>query len=132
MAQQALDGQADGTTNGRRQRSTKPFPVTKFEDVQVLPKSVLEHGVNGRIRRTTLFDRLGRSPDSGPSRQLVTDSGKYGLTSGGYNAEYISITEAATEILSEDQMPKEALPEKFNCAIGQFDIFRQTYDKLVS
>jgi len=33
-------------------------------------------GGGQRIRRITLFEQLGKAPDSGTSRQLVTNSGK--------------------------------------------------------
>ena len=131
MTQEALDGQTSEQPNRRGRGSTKPFPATKFEDVLTLPECVSEHGVNGRIRRLTLFDRLGRSPESGPSRQLITDSGKYGLTAGGYTAEYIVITEAGREILESDHPVKDILSKKFDCVIGKFEVFSQVYDKLM-
>ena len=132
MTQHALDGQAGEQATRRGRGSTKPFPVMKFEDVLVLPEAVSEHGANGRIRRLTLFDRLSRSPESGPSRQLITDSGKYGLTFGGYTAEYIEITETGSEVFNSDQPTKTLLSKRFECAIAKFDVFRQIHDRLVS
>ena len=118
--------------SSRRGRGpNKPFPIMKFEDVLVLPQAILEHGANRQIRRITLFDRLGKSPESGPSRQLVTSSSRYGVTSGGSHAEYIAVTDTGAEILVSDQPTEESLSKKFHCAVGQFEVFRQTYDKLV-
>ncbi len=45
-----------------------------------------------RVRKLTLFDKIGESPDSGPSRQLITNSSRYGLTKGGYQAEFLELT----------------------------------------
>ena len=132
MTQESLEGQVAEQQNRRGRGSNKPFPVMKFEEVLVLPEAVLEHGVNGRIRRLTLFDRLGRSPDSGASRQLITDSGKYGLTSGGYTAEYIEITEAGSEILNSDLSAEILLAKKFESGIVKFEAFRQVFEKLMS
>ena len=131
MTQESLEGQVAEQSSRRGRGSTKPFPVMKFEDVLALSEAVLEHGVNGRIRRITLFDRLHKSPDSGPSRQLITDSGKYGLTSGGYTAEYIEMTETGYEVLNSDQ-PTETLPKRFDCAVAKFEVFQQLYQRLVS
>ena len=132
MTQQSPEGQVAEQPNRRGRGSNKPFPVMKFEDVLVLPESVSAHGVNGRIRRITLFDRLGKSPESGLSRQLITDSGKYGLTSGGYTAEYIEITETGSEVLSSGQPTETLLSKKFECTIAKFEVFRQLYERLVS
>ncbi len=132
MTEQPLEGQVAEQQNRRGRGSTKPFPIMKFEDALVLPKAVLDHGVSGRIRRLTLFDRLGRSPDSGPSRQLITDSGKYGLTSGGHTAEYIDITENGSELLNSDLSVKTLLAKKFESGISKFESFRQVYERLIS
>ena len=45
--------------------------------------AIQEHGSGQKIRRLTLFDALQRSPDSGPTRKLITGSVQYGLTTGG-------------------------------------------------
>jgi hypothetical protein len=55
----------------------------------VLADAIQEHGSGQKIRRLTLFDALERSPDSGPTRKLITASVQYGLTTGGYSAEFL-------------------------------------------
>lgn len=90
----------------------------------------MEHGVSGKIRRLTLFGKLERSPDSGPSRSLVTNSSKYGLTSGSYSAESLSITEKGRIALGVEQSPYEALEVRFQLAIRQFKPFNNLYEKL--
>ena len=132
MTQQALDGQAGDQTSRRGRGPAKSFPLMKFEDVLILPQAILEHGANRQLRRTTLFDRLGKSPESGPSRQLVTTAGRYGLTSGGIHAEYIAVTDTGAKILEPSQTDDIVLTEKFKCAIGNFEVFRRTYENLVS
>ena len=73
-------------------------PVMKFEDVRIISQTILEHGLDGQLRRIMLFDRLGRSPDSGTSRQLIITSNRYGLTTGGYQAEYVNITQVGRDL----------------------------------
>ena len=67
--------------NNKRTRQTKAFPAATFEDSLVLAIAIQKHAPAGRIRRVTLFDELKKSPDSEPSRQLITNSNKYGMKS---------------------------------------------------
>jgi len=57
-----------------------------------------------RVRKLTLFDKIGKSPDSGPSRQLITNSSRYGLTKGGYQAEFLELTPEGA-LSSADDVP---------------------------
>ena len=61
---------------------------------------------------------------------MVTTSNRYGLTSGSYSADYLFLTEVGRDIVG-GQLSKRVLKEKvFDCAIAQFDFFRQLYEKL--
>ena len=114
----------------KRRRRSRPFPSMNFEQSLVLPKAIMELGVDGKIRRLTLFGKLGRSPDSGPGRNLVTNSAKYGLTSGSYAAPSLSITDKGRIALSVEKSPREAIEAQFQLAIGQFEPFNNLYEKL--
>ena len=74
--------------------------------------------------------KLERSPDSGSSRSLVTNSSKYGLTSGSYSAPSLSITDKGRIALSAEKSPREAIETQFQLAIGQFEPFNHLYEKL--
>lgn len=114
----------------KRRRRSRPFPSMNFEQSLVLPKAIMEHSVGGEIRRLTLFGKLGRSPTSGPGRELVTSSSKYGLTSGSYKAPSLSITDKGRMALSVDESPREAIEMQFQLAIGQIEPFNNLYEKL--
>ena len=90
----------------------------------------MEHGVSGKIRRLTLFGKLGRSPTSSSSRELVTSSSKYRLTSGSYTASSLSITDEGRIALSVGKSPREAIETQFQLAIGQIEPFNNLYEKL--
>ena len=132
MTQQALDGQVGEQPTRRGRGSSKSFPMMNFEDVLILPQAIIEHSANGRLRRKTLFDRLGESPEGRRSRQMITAASRYGLTSGGHNAEYITVTETGAKILESGQTEDVVLTKKFECAIGNFEVFHRTYETLVS
>jgi hypothetical protein len=84
------DGEtSDGTKAGRprRGRIQRSFPAVPFEEALELPLAIQRHASGMKIRRVRLFELIGRSPESGPSRQLVTNSGRYGLTRRSYSSE---------------------------------------------
>ena len=112
-----------------RARRTKPFPTMTFEHVLLLPRSIMDYGVNGEIQRLTLFGKLGRSPTSSSSRALVTNSAKYGLTSGSYNAPSLKVTEIGRKVIHAELSTPEM---RLNLAIEQFDPFKKLYEKLVN
>src|SRR5215217_6697307 len=62
----------------------RPYPSATFESVLPLAKAIFDNaGASREMRRETVFEKLGRAASSGPSRQLVITSGRYGLTIGG-------------------------------------------------
>ena len=87
----------------------------------------MEYGLNGEIQRLTLFGKLDRSPTSSSSRALITNSAKYGLTSGSYAASTLKVTENARKVVSAEFSTPEIL---LNLAIEQFDPFKELYEKL--
>ena len=117
-------------TRKKRRRRQLPFPATEFEEALLLPKAIHEHGVGGKIRRLTLFDKLNRSPSSGPSRGLVTNASRYGLTSGSYGATSLAITDSGQIALAVEQSPYKAIETQFQLAIEQFAPFKNLYQKL--
>jgi hypothetical protein len=70
-------------TGGRLVRS---FPACTLEEAIELANGIQQHASGHAIRRLTLFHELGKSAESGASRQAITNSGRYGLTTGGYQA----------------------------------------------
>ena len=59
-------------------KAIKSIPAMPFEDVLHLSEGIWECASGRKVRKITLFDHLGKSPDSGPSRLLITSSSKYG------------------------------------------------------
>ena len=114
-----------------RKRGVKSFPVLSFNETLVLAKGIVEHSSTGKqMRRLTLFDKLKKSPTSGPSRLLITISSRYGLTTGSYAAEYLTITDDAGMILSASSSELERRRKSFQLAIQQQSVFNQLYERL--
>jgi hypothetical protein len=96
----------------------------------VLAHTIQQHGLDGALRRITVFDRLSRSAESGPSRQLVTDSGKYGLTSGGYQAEYLKLTEDGAKAVNPQTDAQQRKRVQFELAVKRIEPFNMLYERL--
>ena len=100
-------------------KAVKSIPTMPFEDVLHLSQAIWECASGKRVRKITLFDHLGKSPDSGPSRALITSSSKYGLTTGGYQAEYLELTEEGAKASNTKNLNFKPL-EKPVKLVGRF------------
>ena len=112
----------------KSKRSIKSIPSMPFEDAIALAQAIWDCASGQRVRKITLFDHLGKSPDSGPSRNLITSSSKYGLTTGGYQAEFLELTEIGAIASNPDSSSKDATMAKFTLAIQNNQYFKHLYD----
>lgn len=105
------------TNNGKDDQSLAPttsgtkmyFPRLTLSKVLELSEKIYELGQGDTVPRLVVFDALGKSASSGPSRTLVTTSNGYGLTTGGYNAERLGLTDTGKDIASATDGQKRAL-----------------------
>ena len=91
----------------RRRRTTRTFPASSFEEAFSFAKQVYEFASGQPVRRLTLFDHVGKSPESGTSRQLMTNANKYGLIKGGYQADILELTPDGARAL-DPEVPARA------------------------
>jgi hypothetical protein len=84
-----------------------------------------------RVRRLTLFEELGRSAESGPSRQLIINSGRYGLTTGGVQAEWIELTDQGKVATNPDVPRRQQTRARFTLAIDNIPPFKTIYDRFI-
>ena len=92
--------QPNGTQEATKKsckKTIKNIPTITFEDAIQLAEAIWECSSGQKVRRLTLFDHLHKSPESGHSRLLVTASSKYGITNGGYQAEYMPTEKPKTQ-----------------------------------
>lgn len=95
---------ADSAEKKRKARAQRPFPACSFEEALEFAKSVSEFASGQPVRRLSFFDHLGKSPESGASRQLITNAGKYGLTTGSYKADQLELTPIGQIAVSDEMM----------------------------
>ena len=121
----------DASVDSRRRTGRKPYPVLTFESALELARAINQHGIDGSIRRLTLFLELNRSPGSGTSRLLISTSAKYGLTSGNYNAEFLELTDAGRTMAEGDPSSnRQTLEIAFRQAISTTPAFDAVYHQL--
>lgn len=113
-----------------RRRTVRPFPASSFKDAAELAEATVEIAGGARaVRRITLFDHLGRSPESGASRQAVTNSARYGLTEGGYQADTLTLTDDGVMAVSSDASPRERARAQFGLAVEGIPPFKALYER---
>lgn len=115
----------------RRARRTALFPAVPFEEALTIAKAIQKHAAGQKVRRLTLFDQMEKAPDSGPSRQLITNSRKYGLTTGSYQAEHLELTQNGRLATGADIPPRDKAKARFRLAIENIAPFKALYETQV-
>jgi hypothetical protein len=108
-----------------------PFPPVPFVSVLALAEAIQQYGAGQPTRRLTIFDKLGKSPESSASRMLITNSARYGLTKGNYASEIIELTPLGAVATSPDSPPREKAAARFKLAIESVPAFRFLYERNV-
>ena len=130
MTEEMTIERVDKPTRRRGRGPTRPFPSMTFEEAIRLPKSIMDNGVNGEIERLALLGMLDVSPNSSKTRDWITSSSKYGLTTGSYSAPYLTVTDDGRVVLESVDSSRETKEKQFELAIRQFSHFNDTYEKL--
>lgn len=117
------------STPARRTRRPRLFPNLSFEESMFLANAIQRHGSGQPVRRLTLFETLARSPDSGPTRKLITASSQYGLTTGSYSADVLSLTELGSTA-SDPAVPELSKAKaRMQLAILNIPPFKSIFEK---
>lgn len=116
----------------KRKRAQRPFPAAPFEDALDFARTIYAFGSGQPVRRLSVFDHLGKSPESGPSRQLIVNANKYGLIEGGYQAEHLKITADGVKAVDTDPAPREQAKARVKLAIEGIAPFAGLYARFVS
>lgn len=118
------------TEKTKRTRRTPLFPAASFEEALTIPNAIQKHAAGQKVRRLTLFDQIGKSPDSGASRQLVVNANKYGLAKGSYTAEHLELTPNGKVATGSEASPRDKLAARFKLAIENVPPFKALYEHL--
>lgn len=129
MNEKTQEAKAITQATARRKRVSRSFPAAPFEEALELPLAIQRIGGGEKVRRLTLFEQLDKSPESGPSRMMITNSSRYGLTTGSYTAEWLELTAKGRIATSSDASAREQLRARFELAIEGVPPFKLLYDQ---
>lgn len=121
----------DSAAAVERARTQRSFPASSFEEALEFAKAIFSFGSGQPVRRLTLFDHLGKSPESSASRQLITNAGKYGLIKGSYKADQLELTADGLRAVDESLPPREIARARVKLAIDDITPFKGLYERLV-
>lgn len=111
---------------GRKQRD---YPLGVFEDSLEFSTQLYDFGSGEKVRRLTIFDKIGKSPESSQSRALITNSNKYGLIKGNPASEFIELSTEGLNANKEEVSPYDKQLIKLKLAIENIPIFSFLYNK---
>ena len=111
----------------RKKRTLNIFPRMPLNKILDLAETIYELGEGDPVPRLVVFDKLGKSPESGPSRMLITTSNAYGFTTGSYVAERLGITELGKSIVSKEKSQRRSQIVKALLANELFTKFHEKY-----
>jgi len=81
------------------------------------------------VRRLTLFDHIGKAPESGPSRTMISNASKYGLIKGSAGSEFLELTSDGLLAANDDVPPRERRRAQVRLGIEGIEPFKQLYDR---
>jgi hypothetical protein len=121
--------EVDGSPPQRRTRTPRTYPASSFLEALPLADAIQLRAAGQKVRRLTLFENLGRSADSGSSKQLVTNSVQYGLTTGGYAAEWLELTAEGALASADESRGTQRLAARLDLAFTRIEPFQKLYNQ---
>ena len=113
----------------KQKRAVRPFPACSFEEALEFARAVFDYGSGKPVRRLSLFDHIQKSPESGPSRQLITNSSKYDLIKGSFKAETLELTQEGIKAIDDEIASRERAKARIQLAILGIEAFQKLYDR---
>lgn len=112
-----------------RSRTPRPYPNIPFMQATELAEAIWRFAAGERVRRLTLLRQMDRSPTSSTTRYLIINSGKYAITTGNYNAEWLSLTDLGKAATNPTGDPRAKRLAQFKLAIEGVTQFKQLYEE---
>ena len=110
-----------------RTRTSRPYPASSFMEALPLAQAIHGYASGQKVRRLTLLKEMDKSPTSSGTKMLITNSGKYGITTGSYAAEWLSLTERGSLASAPGPLTKGRLKARFQLAIEGVTPFSALY-----
>lgn len=101
------------------------YPPEPLKKVLIIPKTIFEKNSGKPIFRVTLAEELNFKSGSRPYRDLITASAGYGLTSGSYISEKLTLEPTGSELA-------HGKTEAAYNALFSLEVFKKFYDNFGS
>jgi len=111
-----------------RTRTARPYPASSFQDAVDLGNAIMLHAAGERVRRLTLLEKMGKSATSSATKMMITNSGKYGITTGSYVADFLELTQVGSVAVNPSSTEHERRKAIFALAIDGVPPFKLLYD----
>ena len=109
-------------------RKARPYPASSFADALTLGEAIMQYAAGDKVRRLTLLQQMDKSPNSGATKMMITNSGKYGITKGSYAAEYLELTPEGRVVVDTSKQPEERKRAALALAIDGVAPFKLLYE----
>ena len=80
----------------------------------------MAHAAGEKVRRLTLLEKMGKSATSSATKMMVTNSGKYGITTGSYAADFFELTPIGAIAVNPSVPERERRADRILRALGQY------------
>jgi hypothetical protein len=115
----------------RRRRIVRNFPAAPFEEPLAFAQQMFVFGGGSPVRRLSLFHHIGRSPESGASRQVITNAGRYGLIKGGYQSDILELTPDGLRAVDPQATSREQQRTRIKLSIDDIEIFAKLHERFL-
>lgn len=112
-----------------RKRRVLSFPVMPVDQPLELARALFANGSGQAVRRLTLFDAIGKAPESGPSRSLIASASKYRLILGSAASDNLELMDIGRKIVDDSFPPRERALAKVESAVKSVPAFAGLYEK---
>lgn len=108
-------------------RKTRPYPASSFSEALPLAEAIHKFAAGQKVRRLTLLQQMQKSPTSSATQMLITNSGKYGITTGSYAADWLELTQDGAVASAPGPLSAAKLRARFHLAIERIAPFSVLY-----
>ena len=115
----------------RRKRVVRNFPASPFEEPTDFARQIFDFGSGEPVRRLSFFDHISKAPESGASRQLIVNAGRYGLIKGGYQSDIIELTPDGARSVDPQIPPRDQARARIKLAIEDIEVFAKLHERFV-
>lgn len=116
------------STKPKRTRTVRPYPAATFKEARALGDAIIKFASGEKVRRLTLLEQMNRKPTSSATKQLITDSGKYGITKGSYAADSLQLTPTGKLACDPTTPRADRLKAHFKLAVTDVAPFKLLYE----